>query len=39
MDLYGADALKILILPFTTPLDEVQKPSQGLSLFYTDLEP
>lgn len=29
---------KILILVRTTPLDQVQKPSQGLSLFYTDLQ-
>ncbi|KAJ4248447.1 hypothetical protein NW762_012784 [Fusarium torreyae] len=28
---------KILILVRTTPLSEVKKPSQGLSLFYTDL--
>lgn len=33
------NAQKILILVRTTPLDEVQKPSQGLSLFYTDLDP
>ncbi|KAL2817593.1 acyl-CoA dehydrogenase/oxidase [Aspergillus granulosus] len=31
-------AHKILILVRTTPLDSVQKPSQGLSLFYTDLD-
>ncbi|KAL3462667.1 acyl-CoA dehydrogenase/oxidase [Aspergillus heterothallicus] len=31
-------AHKILILVRTTPLDKVQKPSQGLSLFYTDLD-
>lgn len=31
-------AEKILILVRTTPLEEVQKPSQGLSLFYTDLD-
>lgn len=31
-------AEKILILVRTTPLDQVQKPSQGLSLFYTDLQ-
>ncbi|OAP59027.1 hypothetical protein AYL99_06324 [Fonsecaea erecta] len=31
-------AEKILILVRTTPLDEVKKPSQGLSLFYTDLD-
>ncbi|KAJ5112762.1 hypothetical protein N7532_000807 [Penicillium argentinense] len=30
-------AEKILILVRTTPLDRVQKRSQGLSLFYTDL--
>lgn len=29
---------KILILVRTTPLKQVQKPSQGLSLFYTDLQ-
>lgn len=29
---------KILILTRTTPLDQVSKPSQGLSLFYTDLD-
>ncbi|KAJ5923828.1 hypothetical protein N7466_008015 [Penicillium verhagenii] len=29
---------KILILVRTTPRDQVQKPSQGLSLFYTDLQ-
>ena len=29
---------KALILVRTTPLDQVQKPSQGLSLFYTDLQ-
>jgi alkylation response protein AidB-like acyl-CoA dehydrogenase len=33
------NAQKILILVRTTPLKEVQKPSQGLSLFYTDLDP
>lgn len=33
------NAQKILILVRTTPLDKVQKPSQGLSLFYTDLDP
>ncbi|RFU25900.1 hypothetical protein B7463_g10447, partial [Scytalidium lignicola] len=32
-------AHKILILVRTTPLDQVSKPSQGLSLFYTDLGP
>jgi alkylation response protein AidB-like acyl-CoA dehydrogenase len=31
-------AEKILILMRTTPLDRVTKPSQGLSLFYTDLD-
>ncbi|EXJ95616.1 isovaleryl-CoA dehydrogenase [Capronia coronata CBS 617.96] len=31
-------AEKILILARTTPLEEVKKPSQGLSLFYTDLD-
>ncbi|KAI1609397.1 acyl-CoA dehydrogenase/oxidase [Exophiala viscosa] len=31
------NAQKILILARTTPLDQVKKPSQGLSLFYTDL--
>ncbi|CTQ76025.1 acyl-CoA dehydrogenase family protein [Roseibium alexandrii] len=29
-------AEKILLLARTTPLDEVEKPTQGLSLFYTD---
>ena len=29
---------KILILVRTTPRDQVKKPSQGLSLFYTDLQ-
>jgi acyl-CoA dehydrogenase len=29
-------AEKILLLARTTPLDEVEKPAQGLSLFYTD---
>lgn len=33
------NAHKILILVRTTPLDQVSKPSQGLSLFYTDLDP
>ncbi|KAJ5127138.1 hypothetical protein N7448_007917 [Penicillium atrosanguineum] len=33
------NAQKILILVRTTPLEEVKKPSQGLSLFYTDLDP
>lgn len=31
-------AEKILILVRTTPLQEVQKPTEGLSLFYTDLD-
>lgn len=31
-------AEKMLILARTTPLDQVQKPTQGLSLFYTDLD-
>lgn len=31
-------AEKILILVRTTPLENVTKPSQGLSLFYTDLD-
>lgn len=31
-------AEKILILVRTTPLEEVKKPSQGLTLFYTDLD-
>ncbi|KAL4894876.1 acyl-CoA dehydrogenase/oxidase [Aspergillus ambiguus] len=31
------NAQKILILVRTTPRDQVTKPSQGLSLFYTDL--
>ncbi|KAJ5618365.1 hypothetical protein N7528_007008 [Penicillium herquei] len=31
-------AHKILILVRTTPRDQVQKPTQGLSLFYTDLQ-
>ncbi|EGP84712.1 uncharacterized protein MYCGRDRAFT_75494 [Zymoseptoria tritici IPO323] len=31
-------AQKILLLVRTTPLDEVKKPTQGLSLFYTDLD-
>ncbi|KAL4802543.1 acyl-CoA dehydrogenase/oxidase [Aspergillus unguis] len=31
-------AEKILILVRTTPLDQVMSPSQGLSLFYTDLD-
>jgi acyl-CoA dehydrogenase len=29
---------KILLLARTTPLDEVEKPTQGLSLFYSDLD-
>ncbi|PCI19005.1 MAG: acyl-CoA dehydrogenase [Piscirickettsiaceae bacterium] len=29
---------KILLLARTTPLDEVKKPTHGLSLFYTDLD-
>ena len=29
---------KILLLARTTPLDQVKKPTQGLSLFYTDLD-
>lgn len=33
------NAQKILILVRTTPLDQVKKPSHGLSLFYTDLDP
>ena len=31
-------AEKILILVRTTPLDHVKKPSEGLTLFYTDLD-
>ena len=31
-------AQKILILVRTTPLEQVTKPTQGLSLFYTDLD-
>jgi len=31
-------AEKILILVRTTPLEEVKKPSEGLTLFYTDLD-
>ena len=31
-------AHKILLLARTTPLEEVTKPTQGLSLFYTDLD-
>ena len=29
---------KILLLARTTPLDQVTAPTQGLSLFYTDLD-
>jgi len=31
-------AEKILLLARTTPLEEVKKPTQGLSLFYTDFD-
>ena len=31
-------AEKMLLLARTTPLEEVKKPTQGLSLFYTDLD-
>lgn len=31
-------AEKILLLARTTPLEEVKKPAQGLSLFYTDFD-
>ena len=31
-------ASKILLLARTTPLDQVQKPTHGLSLFYTDFD-
>jgi acyl-CoA dehydrogenase len=31
-------ANKMLILARTTPLEEVKKPTEGLSLFYTDLD-
>ena len=31
-------AQKILLLARTTPLEEVKKPTQGLSLFYTDFD-
>ncbi|MCG7326191.1 acyl-CoA dehydrogenase family protein [Achromobacter sp. ACRQX] len=31
-------ASKILLLARTTPLDQVKEPTQGLSLFYTDLD-
>lgn len=34
----GQIANKILILVRTTPLADVKKPTQGLSLFYTDLD-
>ncbi|RMZ83923.1 hypothetical protein DV737_g1501, partial [Chaetothyriales sp. CBS 132003] len=33
------NAQKILLLARTTPLSQVTKPSHGLSLFYTDLDP
>lgn len=33
------NAQKILILVRTTPLNEAKKPSHGLSLFYTDIDP
>lgn len=29
---------KMLPLPHTTPLEEVEKPTEGLSRFYTDLD-
>jgi acyl-CoA dehydrogenase len=29
---------KVLLLARTTPLEEVRKPTDGLSLFYTDLD-
>ncbi len=29
---------KVLLLARTTPLDQVKKPTEGLSLFYTDLD-
>lgn len=32
-------ANKILIIARTTPKDQVKKPTDGLSLFYTDLDP
>ena len=32
------EAHKILLLARTTPLEEVSKPTHGLSLFYTDLD-
>ncbi|MCH2396131.1 acyl-CoA dehydrogenase family protein [Oceanibaculum sp.] len=32
------EAHKILLLARTTPLEEVKKPTHGLSLFYTDLD-
>jgi alkylation response protein AidB-like acyl-CoA dehydrogenase len=31
-------AHKILLLARTTPLDKVEKPTHGLSLFYTDFD-
>jgi acyl-CoA dehydrogenase len=31
-------ATKMLIIARTTPLDQVEKPTQGLSLFYTNLD-
>ena len=31
-------ATKILLLARTTPLEDVKRPTQGLSLFYTDLD-
>ncbi len=31
-------ATKMLLLARTTPLDQVSKPTQGLTLFYTDLD-
>jgi acyl-CoA dehydrogenase len=31
-------AAKILLLARTTPLEEVKRPTEGLSLFYTDLD-
>lgn len=31
-------ASKILLLARTTPIDQVSKPTEGLSLFYTDLD-
>lgn len=32
------EATKILLLTRTTPLEECEKPHQGMSLFYTDLD-